>query len=187
MYVIDVNDLRNKLQDKELWRSAASINVDVGEKRVKVYFAEQETGYGVRKFFLCPHCGERKVKLYFVGDSFRCAKCGKIKPYKGLQNGTKGGYRELQYRMMKYGAKHGITVQFPFDYLQCFRADQIMNEEYRAALMVLQALENLRFQNILYKTVYPKTVIDRVLDGTHPMLFRVTLKDMQTKLYRFDL
>ncbi len=187
MYIIDVNDLKDRLQDGELWRSAGSITVKVGEKQCKVNFAEQKTGYGTRKFFLCPYCGNRKVKLYFVGGAFRCAKCGKIKPYRELQNGTKGGDRELAYRMVKYGAKHNINVQFPFRYLDYFSADQIGKEEYRAALMVLQALENMRFQNIMFKTVYPKKVIDRVLDGTHPMLFRVTLKDMREKLYRFDL
>ena len=187
MYIIDVNNLKDRLQDRELWHSAGSITVKVDEKQCKVELAEQKTGYGMRKFFLCPCCGNRKVKLYFVRDAFRCAKCGKIKLYRERQNGTKGGYREIQYRMIRYGEKHNINVSFPFYYLEYYRSDQMGNEEYRAALMVLQALENMRLQNILFKTVYKKDVMDKVLAGTHPLLSKVTLKDMQTKLYRFNL
>lgn len=49
--------------------------LDGKRKRVKVYYSITKTGYGSRKWFACPHCGERCAILYLNSGFFACRKC----------------------------------------------------------------------------------------------------------------
>lgn len=51
--------------------TAATIRLD-NDREYEVQFADQRTGYGEKKFFICPKCGSRRTKLYLYGDRF-CA------------------------------------------------------------------------------------------------------------------
>lgn len=50
-------------------------------KRVKVYYSITKTGYGSRKWFVCPRCGERCAILYLNEAYFACRKCHDLTYY----------------------------------------------------------------------------------------------------------
>lgn len=167
-------------------KAGSKIAVASGEQKSVIQLAEQKTGFGVRKFFVCPVCGERRVKLYFVGNGFKCATCGKINLYTGIQNGTKGGERELEYRMMRFAAAHEIgEIEWPFDYRNYIFDTRMSRTSFRRKIAILQALENMRSQNIFFKTVYSQKAIKAVLTGKHPLLKEKTLYELQKWFWDF--
>ena len=177
---LDISQIEKK------YKAGSSISVTMNGEKFRIRLAEQKTGFGARKFFVCPECERRTIRLYKgAGTLFRCDKCSNINPYKSIQNGTKGGYIELSYRMERYAAKNGITFEYPFDYLQFANDPRNKNEDFLKALMILQALENMRSQNIFFKTVYSQKTIKAVLTGKHPILSEKSLQDMQKWLWNF--
>lgn len=151
-----------------------------------VQLTEQKTGFGSRKFFICPECERRTMRLYRrAGTLFICDKCAGINLYKPIQNGTKGGYIELSYRMERYAAKRDISFDYPFDYAQFADDPRSDDAAFRQSLLILQALENMRSQNIFFKTVYSQKTIKAVLTGKHPLLSEKSLFEMQKWLWKF--
>lgn len=160
-------------------RAAKKMTATINGQEYLIRTAEQRTGFGTKNFLLCPICEKRRVKLYFADDGFKCAWCGKINLYAGIQNGTRGGERELEYRMMRFAAANDITIlKWPFHYLNYIKDKRINRPSFRKKLAILQALENMRFQNIFFEKVYPQKVIRSVLKGEHPALNR-TLGNLQ--------
>ncbi|UAT31468.1 hypothetical protein K7T73_04340 [Bacillus badius] len=43
--------------------------------RTNVYLSNTKTGFGQRKWFHCPKCGQRIAILYIKGKYFRCRQC----------------------------------------------------------------------------------------------------------------
>lgn len=77
-----------------------------------VSFGYQKTGYGLKRFFLCPCCAKRVQKLYQVDYSYKCRDCAGINPYRGITNMTKGGADEIAYRMIRYAEKMTYSLIF---------------------------------------------------------------------------
>lgn len=167
-------------------RKRKYINITVNGTKQQIYIAEQKTGYGKKHFFVCPVCGKRRVKLYLVNEFFKCAECAHYNPYKGIQNGTKGGYSEIEYRMQRYAKENDIEYSLPFDFTSFFNDPRYRLKRFRKKLVVLQALENIRFQNIFFKTIYKPIVIKKILNGSHPMLKYLSLLDLKTYIYDFN-
>lgn len=155
-------------------------------KENTVYFEYQKTGYGQKRFFLCPCCGKRVTKLYSMRYGYRCRECGGINPYKGIKNMTKGGSDEITYRMLKYAAKHGIQFEFPFDYLQFATDERIRKKSFLKSLKILQGLENMRFQAIMNKTTYSSKVLSSVCKGQHLLLQEKSLYDLKNWIYNWN-
>ena len=42
-----------------------------------IFISKQKTGFGERKFFVCPECGERRTKIYCYENKevFKCRSC----------------------------------------------------------------------------------------------------------------
>ena len=178
MNFIDVRDLKGKIKP-----DARFVSLKVGELKQKVLLAYQKTGYGQKRFFICPDCEKRVEYLYITDkDILKCRHCSGVR-YEGIQNTTKGGYDEIAYRMKRYANKHNIEFDFPFSYL-AFANDQRCNKQkFRQYLMVLQALENMRFQALFYKTHFTSGLLRQVISGKHPLLQLLTLSDLREWLY----
>ena len=175
---IDVRNLKGKIKG-----DAASVTFGIGDKKQCVMLTYQNTGFGKKRFFVCPYCVKNVQYLYVIKTDLKCRECAGIK-YTGIQNNTKGGYDEIAYRMKKYAAAHDIQFTFPFNYL-AFALDQRMHrEKFRAYITVLQALENMRFQAIMYKKAYSTKTIRQVTSGKHPLLQKCSL--MELKEYCYD-
>ncbi len=151
-----------------------------------VSFLYQKTGYGKKRFFCCPFCLKRVQKLYFVGNEYICSECGKVNPYKGIRNDTKGGYGEIAYRMKRYAARYNIQFEFPFDYSYFALDKRVRKKSFVKCLMVLQALENMRFCSLIFKTTYKATVIRSVIMMKHPIQRSATLEDLKNNMYDWN-
>lgn len=145
----------------------------------------QKTGFGIRYFLVCPACGRRFQRLYLCGNRLLCRTCGNIPVYRGIQNSTKGGYTEIEYRMERFAGKHDIEFTYPFDYMNFLLDERVHSRGFRDKLRVLQALENMRFQCIFFRSKYGTRTVRSVLTGRHPLLLNkyVTLKDLRDSLY----
>nr|DAZ38690.1 MAG TPA: NUDIX domain protein [Caudoviricetes sp.] len=170
-------------------KAGKSIIAALGEEKYRLQLSDQKTGFGIRKFFVCPECGQRKTKLFIEKTSksgFKCADCMGLNLYKPIQNGTKGGYREIEYRMERYAAKRGIIIKkWPFAFFDYDDDPRYHKSSFQKALKILQALENMRGQNIFFKTTYKLEKIKTVLTGKHPNLQRYSIFELQRYYYRF--
>ena len=120
---IDVRDLKGKIKD-----NAVQVTLDVIGKKHDLMLAYQNTGFGKKRFFVCPYCSKNVQYLYITGNGLKCRTCGDVK-YTGIQNNTKGGYDEIAYRMKKYAAAHDIQFSFPFNYLDFVLDDRMHREK----------------------------------------------------------
>ena len=170
-------------------KAGKSIVATVDGEKYQLQLSEQKTGFGIRKFFVCPECEQRKTKLFIektLKSGFKCADCMGLNLYKPIQNGTKGGYLELQYRMERYAAKNGFTIKsYPFNFAEYLDDPRAEKPRFQRALKILQALENMRGQNIFFKTTYKPGNIKAVLTGKHPNLRRYSICELQQFYYRF--
>lgn len=148
-----------------------------------VLFGYQKTGYGSKRFFLCPCCSKYVQKLYYVGHGYKCRECGGINPYKGIKNMTKGGADEIAYRMKRYAAQNDIVFDFPFDYLDFLNDDRIKKASFRKKLTILQGLENMRFQAVMNQTTYTAKLLSSVCRGKHLLLESESLWNLKNWLY----
>jgi ribosomal protein L37AE/L43A len=144
----------------------------------------QKTGYGQKRFFVCPDCSKRVEKLYCTKlFLWKCQRCSGVNPYSGIQNNTKGGYDEIAYRMKKYADKKGIQFEFPFNCFDFTFDSRMKRAKFRQYVKVLQALENMRFHALFFKVTYEPGVIRQVMSGEHPLMQNVTLNDLKNNVY----
>lgn len=155
---LDIRDIDNR------WKEYGSIQIESNKQIVEI--AEQKTGYGVKHFLICPRCSNRREKIYQIDYKYTyCRSCMPINIYRGIQNNTKGGEAELHYRMIKTAKEYRIKDrEFPFDYMDLIfsRPKYMRHKKWIEGIRKLQALENMRFQNILYKNKYDSKTIDHV-------------------------
>lgn len=69
---------------------------DTGKQNT-IEFCYQKTGFGKKRFLMCPYCSKRVEILYRSESGYKCRDCLGIKPYKGIKNMTKGGADEIAY------------------------------------------------------------------------------------------
>lgn len=158
-----------------------------GEYQQTLYFSKVKVGYGYKKFFVCPCCGEYKTKLYLDKNQiFKCVNCCSVKPYNGIQNTTKGGDDYIDYKMIRFAIKVGIgKYEYPFDYCQHPCPKGKHKEKWNQNLHILQAMENMRFQSIFFEKVWDVKTIRSVETGNNKYL-SCTLKDLKNQFIPFD-
>ena len=96
---------------------------------------------------------------------------------------TKGGADEIAYRMKTYAAKYDIEFDFPFNYLEYANDDRNKKESFRKHLIILQGLENMRFQAVMKQTTYTSKLLSSVCRGKHPLLKSESLWDLKNWFY----
>jgi len=178
MYVIEMKNIRKAIKNE---MNAFRFTLDEREYRIELSW--QKTGYGKRCFLVCPFCGDRYIRLYIDNGRIKCYKCAEIKQYYPIQYTTKGGHSELEYRMQKYGMKNDIKVAFPFDYRLFINDKRINRESFKKKLLILQALENMRFQAIMFNITYKAKTINDVVKNNHPLLAEHSLMELKDYLY----
>lgn len=153
-----------------------------------IYISEQKTGFGVKRFMVCPYCGKRRERLYIVNESLiYCRTClpNGLSIYKGLTHSTDGGTREIEYRMKRAAHKYKIPIRkWPFSYIDVLfdRPKYYRIKKWDEGLRVLQILENLRTQTIFYSNTYKPEIIDRLIKGH---LYDYSLPELEKWLYNW--
>ncbi len=142
--------------------SAKAINY----QGVRIELTKQKTGYGFKTFFKCPLCNQRRTDLYIKNEYIYCRTCSPTSIYWGIQNTTRGGTLEFEYRMRRIARKHDIEYKAPFSYYEFLLQSPDKNvKEWSKAIRKLQVLENMRFQTIFYKRKYDSKLISYVLEN----------------------
>ncbi len=167
-------------------QDADRVKIKTGDVEQILLLTYQKTGFGQKRFFLCPCCSARVQRLYWNSRRWACAKCNKVNRYKGIQNKTKGGYAEIQYRMQTLAEKNDIQFSFPFNYLDFALDPRMRKNTFRQCIKVLQALENMRFYSIMYHSTYKPKVIRMVTKGEHPLFQSSTLDDLKNNIYDWN-
>ena len=163
-----------------------SIKIQQGEKQQIIYLKKVQVGYGQRTYFICPCCGENAVKLYIDKNLYKCHHCCALKPYYGIQNTTKGGYEYLGYKICRFANKCGISkVKFPFNYYDYPKPKGKHQDKWNRNLKILQALENMRMQSILYNKIWKSKTIKSVEQGKNKFLI-LDLYELQRYFQPFD-
>lgn len=138
----------------------------------EIPLSRQKTGFGVRMFFLCPRCGERRAKLYDLNGRLYCRSCipSNRSPYAGLTHVTKGGRLDINYRMHRLAKKYDIDIKMPFYYYDYPKPKGCSHYKWEFVMRQLQALENMRNQSIFCKKKWKTRTIRSILDGTNIIL-----------------
>lgn len=132
---------------------------------IPVDISKQKTGYGFKSFLNCPLCNSRREKLYLYKEIPICRQCYPYNIYNNIQNSTKGGEPEIHYRMLRVAKEYGFKDwEFPFNYMDFLlnRPKYYRVKKWEEGIRKMQVLENMRFQNILYKNRYTGKDIERV-------------------------
>lgn len=165
---------------------ASYMTIKTGDRQQVIELAYQDVGFGQKRFFVCPSCQKHIERLYYINGIWKCRKCSGVNPYEGIQNNTKGGYCEIGYRMKKYANRQNIQFDFPFDYLQFVNDSRTGKKKFRNHLMVLQAMESMRFHSLFYKVTYEPKVIRSVVNRTHPLMKNITLAELKNNIYDWN-
>ena len=178
---IDVNQLKGYIK-----ADAQNVTIRTGDRSQVIDLAYQKTGYGQKRFLVCPYCSKRVQRLYQEeGNEWQCRKCSGVNPYRGIQNNTKGRYDEIGYRMRKIAEKNNISFTHPFDYLEFAFDARIQKKKFRESVKVLQALESMRFHSMFFGATYEPKVIRAVTSGKHTLM-QNTLDDLKNRIYDWN-
>ncbi|PWA12090.1 hypothetical protein DCC39_07520 [Pueribacillus theae] len=84
--------------------------------RTNVYLDSTKTGYGLRKWFLCPACNKRAAILYLKGKYFACRSCHELNYRSSQLSGDMGYYHDQLRKLCKrLGAEYDPTAFYPPD------------------------------------------------------------------------
>lgn len=181
MTSIHIKQLSKAIDDK----STGAI-IECNGKKQKVLFNRVKVGYGEKVFFTCLICGKNKERLYLEGNLFRCSDCCFVNPYKGIQNTTKGGYDYIAYKMQRFAIKCGIgRFDFPFDYSKHPKPKGKHKDKWEKNLAIMQCLENMRFQSIIYNKMWNPITIRSVEQGKNKYL-SYPLFELKQYLFAID-
>lgn len=172
MISIDIRNIPSKYTDEVSFKDCPAI-----------FLAKQTTGCGFKRFFYCPHCYNRRERLYLVNGDWLCRSCIPKSIYRGIQNTTKGGDTYIAYKMERIAASYCIQIEYPFSYNQTLfsRPKGMHNKTWDKAIRQLQVLENMRFQAIFMKSYLEPKVIRHALEHC---LYTYSLPELEH--YMFD-
>ena len=116
--------------------------------QVIVQLTKQRTGFGYRRYFICPSCGRKCGKLYVTASGLYCQCCTPLDPYKTRRNlYDEDSARLIAWHMDKLVATISDTrIEYPFNYFR-YPIDPpqgISRRKYRETLLRLQIMENMR-------------------------------------------
>lgn len=178
---IDVNQLKGHIKT-----DAQDVTIRIGDRTQVICLAYQKTGYGQKRFLVCPYCSKRVQRLYQTENSdWKCRKCSGVNPYYGIQNNTKGGCDEIGYRMKRIAEKNDITFTHPFNYLDFVFDKRMQKKKFRDCIKVLQAMESMRFYSLFYGATYEPKIIRMVTTGKH-ILLKNTMNDLKNNIYDWN-
>jgi hypothetical protein len=180
-FYIDINSFKEEIADGFDYLDF----ITGGTLQSRLRFAKQRTGYGFKHFLICPNCGSRRTKLYYYNEDYLCRCCYPINIYGNIQNSSKGGYKYIAYKMKRFADTKGIElVNGPFNYA-CYQKPAHRKEaSWVKDLIVLQALENMRYQSLAFNKRWNTKTVKSVLTWTNTFLYIFDLSDMQDRCNR---
>lgn len=147
--------------------------------KFNIEFRQQKTGYGERVYLVCPKCGHRRMKLYIFGGRLLCRECYSYPVYRRIKNVSQGGYKYIIYRMCRFAEYAEIKIKrLPFYYGDYERSKYKHRKKWEKSLKVLQALENMRVQSVVWGKRFSVAVVNSVLKGENSLLNVYDLDDL---------
>lgn len=171
MVRIDIRQVPKKYKESVILKRYGSIAI-----------TKQKTGYGYKRFFLCPWCGNRVQYLYLCNEAtIKCRHCLPYRVYKNRTDVYPGGEQHLANLMCKIACENNIRFDFPFDYVSIFfkRPKYMRHKKWERILRQLQTLENMRFMIIISKGTIDIKVIKYYLNKG---LYDFTLTELKNRL-----
>lgn len=153
-----------------------------GRESIRIHLSRQRTGYGYKNFMVCPVCGTRHIELFLYSQMLICRNCYPDNIYEGIQHPKKGGYKSIAYRMQRYASTHGITIKkFPFNYVDYERPINRKESSWVNNLIVLQALENMRYQTFTCHKEWSSNTIRSVLTWSNTLMYLFNISEIQDR------
>lgn len=159
------------------------------EKDIEIMGAEttivkQRTGYGYKRLFKCPSCGER-VQYLYVSDTVKCRHCVGCNVYKDRTDIYPGSDKYICRLMCKIAKKHNIKLTVPFDYTKYLldKPPKVRLENWSKVLYKLQTLESMRTDLWVRGggTIDIKTIKYYLNEG----LYTFTIHELKTYIIRW--
>ncbi len=174
MVILNIQDIPKGVID--------DIKLNIEEHKYDIYIDTQTTGFGEKRFFICPLCLNKRTKLYLDNGSVGCRNCLNYSPYKGIQNTTRGGYSYIEYKMETLAAKHNIKFEYPFRYYKsAFDKPKYMRfNKWEEVIRKLLILENMRNQAIFFNKKYTAKLIRHTLENC---LYMFSMKELDENWY----
>jgi len=147
---------------------------------VNVQIITQLTGFGRRRYFICPTCERKCGKLHnisYIKNRLYCQSCVPIDLYRVRRSlYDEAGQSLIVWHMNKMVATiSDQPIKFPFHYLN-YDIDPPPNmsrKKYREALLKLQILENMRFAVIAHGFQYTASDIRKYAGKVFISLFEL--------------
>ncbi|WP_303006822.1 hypothetical protein [Romboutsia ilealis] len=141
----------------------------------EIFISKQKTGFGERKFFVCPECGERRTKIYCYEnrEKFKCRSCLGKNIYSERCNLYDGGGTALiEYKFFNLISELDLSKtskkrHIPFDsrYYGACKPKHMRYEKFDLILKQLTALSAMRDTVILQKCSYSTQYINGLLNS----------------------
>lgn len=149
---VDIGNIPSEYDNGVTFNALGSVRID-----------KQKTGFGYKRFFICPHCYHRVQHIY-LGDAIRCRHCKNRRTYKSITDAYRGGEVYIRYKMERIAAKYGLIIKYPFDYRFYEKPKYTHSSTWDRVLRRLQTLENMRFSVIMFGGTVSTKVIKYYLN-----------------------
>ena len=132
---------------------------------ITIKMTKQRTGFGYRRYFLCPTCNRKCGKVHLRKERLYCQQCTPLDLY-GYRQGLydEGGTALIIWHMKKLVKTiSDKPIKWPFHYFDYLleKPQGMSNVKYRDTLMKLQILENMRFSAIFFRSRFRAADIKR--------------------------
>ena len=125
----------------------------------------QRTGFGYRRYFICPFCDSKCGKLHRISKKLHCPSCTPLDLYAYRRNlYDEGGTTLIVWQTKRLARKIGITdIRFPFDLVDYLDTQPpgVSWRRYIKTLERIQRMERLRFLIIFRGYRFTATEIKR--------------------------
>lgn len=170
--ILRIKDIPNNYTEK----------VKIRENNSYVFITKQNTGFGAKRFLICPNCDSRRANLYLYQGFMLCRSCLPFDIYKYRRNlYDEGGTRLIEWYMNKLLRCIGInTFSYPFHYWQHIGSKPIhtRQEKFLDTLKKVQVLENMRFSAIIAGKQFTAVDIKKYISKAY--IDRYTLQYLDT-------
>lgn len=161
----------------------------------EILISKQKIGFGQKKFFVCPECGQRRTKIYCYENReiFKCRSCIGKNIYSERCNLYDGGGTALiEHKFFKIISELDLREtskkkHIPFDsrYYGSCKPKNMRYERFELILKQLTALSAMRDTVILQKCSYSTKYVNGLLNSNS--LKKLNLIDIPDAIWTHEL